>query len=483
MKKTNGILCPISSLPSKTGVGDFGYSAYEFIKRLKKCGIKYWQILPLNPLDHSNSPYSSICGSAFDEIYVSLELLKEEGYIKSFKNFEKNINFVDYVATRKYKNYYLEKAYKNKKYLSSAGFLKFLEGNSRVKKFALYKIFEEKNKNVVPYLWKKKYKEAFYNNEYKLSKKDEKKYNYYIFVQFILSEQFNLLKEKLKENEILLIGDLPFYVGLYSVDFIANLDNFKLDEFDRPTCVAGVPPDYFSKTGQLWGNPIYDFDYMETDNYSFYLNRIKNALSKFDILRIDHFRALDTYYEIPFGSENAINGKWVDGPGHKFLNLLKEENLLDKIIAEDLGQLFPSTLKLRDDFNIPGMNVLQFTVFDKHFEKKENQIIYTGTHDNDTTLGFYKSLPDEDKEMLSIVFRYENVNHKYSTNYKFIDLAMKEDAFLAIIPIWDYLELNSKFRMNTPGTSVHNWEFKLKDFKEFDKKITQIKNIIEINNR
>lgn len=475
--RSNGILCAISSLPSKYGVGDLGYPSYEFIKILKEAGIKYWQILPLNPTDVYGSPYASECDSGIDPIYVSLELLVEEGYISRVLQHKFN-------SPRELKEYYLRKAFKVQKDTESAEYITFINENNWVKDYALFKVLSKKYNGIIPCEWKIKDKESFYK-ETRIGVRAKKEMEFYIWTQFILFRQLDALRKVLKENEIILIGDMPFYVGLNSVDFISNLDNFVIDENDYPELVAGVPPDFFSPNGQLWGNPIYDVNFMKEDNYSFFLNRIENALKKYDILRLDHFRAFDTYYEIPSANKNAIEGKWKNGLGHPFFEILKEKGYLNRIIAEDLGDLFPSVLTLRDDYNLPGMNIIQFTMFDNKFDYIENQIIYTGTHDNETIMGFYKNLKPEDKELLKIKFRYEGIPSNIKTNMKFIEFAFKQNAYLAIIPIQDYLGLTNSARMNKPGSasSKTNWNYHLKSFKEFKKLVPEIKELVKKYNR
>lgn len=482
--RSNGILCAISSLPSKYGIGDLGYSSYEFAKKIKEAGIKYWQILPLNPTDIVNSPYASSCDSAIDEIYISLDILKEKGYLKSIKKEDFNKEKVEYKKVREYKEFYLRKAYKLQKEVTSARFFDFLKENPWLEKYAMFKVLSKKYNGSLPYTWKKRDKQAFYNAR-RFSKKDLEEINFICWVQFELFDQLNKLKEVLKELGIILIGDMPFYIGSNSSDFIANLDNFLTDENDVPTLVGGVPPDYFSPLGQLWGNPIYDFDFIKEDDYSFFLNRIKTALKKYDILRLDHFRAFDTYYAIPFGSENAINGTWKEGLGAEFFEILRKENLLNKIIVEDLGDVFPSVYKLRDDFNLPGMNIIQFTMFDNKFKYCENQVMYTGTHDNDTIVGFYKNMTPEQKELLKIKFRYEKINNSQATNFKFIEFAFKQDAYLVIVPIQDYLAQTNKCRMNTPGIGKegYNWSYRLTDYKKFEQITPKIKKLIGKYNR
>lgn len=480
--RSNGILCPISSLPGKYGIGDLGYSSYEFIKLLKEANIKYWQILPLNPIDSCNSPYASSCDSAIDTIYISLELLKEEGLITRFKKVDFPADKVDFNLVREYKEYYLKKAYLNQKDTGSAGFLKFINENSWLEKYALFKILLKKNKGKVLYEWNKKDKEAFYHKG-DLINKYQAKMEYIYWVQYKLFQQLDGLKRVLKENGILLIGDLPFYVGLNSSDYFGHLDEFLINDDISPKKVGGVPPDYFSPNGQRWGNPCYDVEYMKDTNYAFFINRIKKALYKYDILRLDHFRAFDTYFEIPSESKDATVGEWKQGLGHPFFEKLKEEGITERLIVEDLGDVFPSVYKLRDDFNLPGMNILQFTILDNYFEVKENQIVYTGSHDNETIVGFYKNLKKEDRELINIKFKYNHIKMNQKINYKFISLAFSYPSKLVIIPIQDYLGQGNESRINKPGTIKDNWSYRLPSFKEFKKIIPQIKKLIKEYNR
>ncbi|MBO8428273.1 MAG: 4-alpha-glucanotransferase [Firmicutes bacterium] len=477
--RSNGILCPIASLPSKYGIGDLGYPSYEFIDLISEAKIKYWQILPLNPIDFCHSPYASSCDSAIDPIYVSLDLLKERGLLNRFKHIEFNKEKIEYDKVREYKLFYLKNAYKNQKDTDTNEFKLFVSENSWLEKYALFEILLKKNHNKVLYEWKKADKEAFYHKE-GLITKYQKQLEFIYWVQFELFRELDLLKDYMHNKEIELIGDLPFYVGLNSSDYFGHLDEFQIDEeTDRPLKVGGVPPDYFSPLGQKWGNPCYDVEYMRSTGYIFFLNRIKKALRKYDILRLDHFRAFDTYYEIPFDAKDAKIGEWKKGLGEEFFKKVEEEGLLNQLIVEDLGDVFPSVYKLRDEFNLPGMNILQFTCLNNYDEVIENQIVYTGSHDNETIVGFYKNMKKEDKNLLEIKFKYAGIDRRKKINYRFISLAFSYPCKLAIIPIQDYLGLDNKARINTPGTSTNNWEFRLSSFKEFKKEIPNIIKTIE----
>ena len=481
--KTNGILMAISSLPGDFGIGDFGENAYKFVDYLKKAGIKIWQILPLNPTGYGNSPYQSICGHAIDSIYIDLYELEKDGLIDNPKPFNKSKKLVDYPAVRAHKEKYLRQAFKNDKdTLSKPVFKKFVKENPWVEDYAEFTILSLKNNYQDWWYWDKKERYAHYRHEFDFSPYEEE-ILFLEWCQFIAFKQFKKLKEYINKNGVLLMGDIPFYVGENSSDCWANQDEFKLDENDIPEVVAGVPPDYFSETGQRWGNPIYDWEYMKEDNFTFWMERIEFASSLFDIIRIDHFRAFDTYWAVDRDCNTAIVGEWKHAYGDELFHLLFEKHPDINIIAEDLGDLFPSVLELRDKYNLKGMNVLEFTVFNPTFEVKENQIIYSGTHDNDTLKGWYKKLKDNEIELLKIIMRREGIKGR-SIKEKLFNMIFGSICDVAIIPIQDYLWKDNDTRMNAPGLlGGHNWEYKLADFTEFVEVIPFIKSLNKKYNR
>ena len=473
----------ISSLPGDFGIGDFGENAYKFVDYLKKAGIKIWQILPLNPTGYGNSPYQSICGHAIDSIYIDLYELEKDGLIDNPKPFNKNKKLVDYPAVRAHKEKYLRQAFKNDKdTLSKPVFKKFVKENPWVEDYAEFTILSLKNNYQDWWYWDKKERYAHYRHEFDFSPYEEE-ILFLEWCQFIAFKQFKKLKEYINKNGVLLMGDIPFYVGENSSDCWANQDEFKLDENDIPEVVAGVPPDYFSETGQRWGNPIYDWEYMKEDNFTFWMERIEFASSLFDIIRIDHFRAFDTYWAVDRDCNTAIVGEWKHAYGDELFHLLFEKHPDINIIAEDLGDLFPSVLELRDKYNLKGMNVLEFTVFNPTFEVKENQIIYSGTHDNDTLKGWYKKLKDNEIELLKIIMRREGIKGR-GIKEKLFNMIFGSICDVAIIPIQDYLWKDNDTRMNVPGLlGGHNWEYKLADFTEFVEVIPFIKSLNKKFNR
>ena len=479
--RTNGILLALSSLPSKYGIGSFGDESYEFIDLLNVAGIKIWQLLPLNPTGFGNSPYQSSSGKAIDPIYVSLDDLYLKGYISRPRKFNPLATKVEYDKVRNLKNKYLQRAFKKQNDTETQEFKNFLKENSWCEAYAKFSVLTDKNNGEPWYNWKENEKQAYYNGFN--FKKFEKKILYYEWVQFILYKEFFDLVNYASKKNVKFMGDIPFYVGDNSSDVWASQDDFLLGEDGKPTFIAGCPPDFFSKTGQRWGNPIYDWEYMKSDNFTFWIERIKFAAKLFSYVRIDHFRAFDTYYEIPASCQTAEIGEWKNGYGSEILSMVQDLNLDSEIVAEDLGDLFPSVLVLRDKFNLKGMNIVEFNITNPIFKVSQNQIIYTGTHDNDTIVGWYKSLTKEEKEQVKIILRMNGITQK-KTNRKFIEFAFKNIADYAIIPLVDYLGLGSECRMNVPGTlGGNNWAFKLKDFKDFKKEIPYIQSIIKKYNR
>ncbi len=475
--RTNGILMAISSLPGEQGIGDFGKVAFEFVDLLKSAKIKIWQVLPLNPVGYGNSPYQSECGEAIDPIYISLEELKNEGYFKTLKKFNKDTDRVDYEKVREFKEKYLRLAFKNQKDTSTEEFKKFVLENKWVENYAKFHIIFLKNNYLEWNKWDTIERYDPYQHKFDYTKY-KKEILFLEWCQFIAFKQYFKLREYANKNGILIMGDIPFYVGGMSSDVWENQDDFLLDDQDNFTYIAGVPPDYFSKTGQRWGNPIYDWDQLKKDHYDFWMHRISCAAKMYDILRIDHFRAFDTYWKVPSSCKTAEVGKWMNGPGEDFFNELKKSNIKINIVAEDLGDLFPSVIALKNKFNFPGMYVLEFNFLNPKCEIEQNEIVYTGTHDNDTLVGWYKSLSVEEQNQVKLKMKVLKVKGRTITE-KFLNYAYSSIADYVIIPISDFLSLDSYSRMNVPGICGRpNWEFKLKNYDDFKKVLP---NILKLN--
>lgn len=473
---------PLSSLPSDDGIGNLYECSFKFIDYLKDVGAKIWQLLPLNPIGPGNSPYQSLCGEAIDPIYISLKFLKENGYIKDYVTTHKNNDRVNFNEIKKYKEHYFKKAYLIQKDTKTKEFKEFVKENKWLTNFALFSILFEKNKKTDWNYWKKEEKYAPYQKNLDLSKYNEK-ILYIEWLQFIAYKEFNLFKEYAKKKDIKLMGDLPFYVGFNSSDCFSNQDNFLLDEKDKANFVAGVAPDYFNDLGQKRGNPVYDWEFLRSDNFSFLINRIYNIGKMYDYLRLDHFRAFASYYIIPF-DKDARSGEWKKSYGDEFFfEFMKEHNDIN-LVAEDLGgENEPDVIALKKKYNFKGMAVLENCIFNKDLNISENTILYTGTHDNLTLVGWVDALSSEEKEMLEIVLRYSKVKGE-TIEDKMINFVLSSKSEIVIIPIQDYLKLDNTFRMNSPGTMNDiNWSFRLKDYSLMDKSKTYIKNLIKEYNR
>ena len=461
-----GLLLAVSALPSRHGIGDFGSSCYELIDFMKESGLRVWQILPLNPLGYGNSPYQPYSSNAMDELYISLDGLVEMGLLKKVPSFNKQAKSVDYEAVRKFKKQYLLEAFENFK--PTKEYNQFIQ-NNWVYLFGAFMTLKHKNGEVCWNEWKEEDKNWIYHQNDFSHPEITRGIAYEMFVQYILYKQWMDIKKYANQAKIKIVGDLPIYVGIDSVDVWANQANFLLDDKGRPTFIAGVPPDYFSATGQRWGNPIYNWDYMEQHGFDFWINRLKSNSSLFDMVRIDHFRAFDTYWKIPASCPTAIEGEWIEAPGYKFFDTINKEIPSLKIIAEDLGDLRDEVLELRDYYHLPGMKIVQFTFNsngEEDFDNRENMIVYTGTHDNDTIRGWYSDMAPYEKVKIRRFFKKNHYLYD-SIHENFIAFAFDSIADMAIIPAQDYIGLGHKGRINTPGTlGSPNWEWRLTSYKE-----------------
>ena len=487
MKRQAGVLLAISSLPGQQGIGDFGKEAYQFIDLLKKSKFRIWQILPLNPLGFGNSPYQPYSSKAMDELYISLDFLHEEGLLEAVPPFNNDKSVTEYQEVRIYKEKYLKAAYRN--YVSKKDHKEFnawVKRNTWVVDYAIFVTFKKHNNLMMWPLWKQEMKNYIHDKKLDLSPYQDE-INYEKWLQFVLFSQWEKLHDYAKENGISIMGDLPFYVGIDSLDVWQNQQDFLLNPDGTPSFIAGVPPDYFSRTGQRWGNPIYNWENIKKENFEFWIDRLDFNSQVFDIIRIDHFRAFDTYWKIPESCPTAEVGEWVKAPGYEFFDKLYERLPNINIVAEDLGDLFPSVLELRDHYNLPGMNILQFTFDYNKYEygnnDRANQIIYTGTHDNETINGWVNRLSEEDHDKL--VAKLNRLGYfDQNISKDFIRLALDNIANYALLPMQDILGLGNEARMNTPSTiGSPDWEWKLTSFDKFEDQIESLRTLIERSNR
>ena len=473
-----GILCPISALPSSYGVGDFGKNAYTFVNQLKKSDIKIWQILPLNPLAYGNSPYQPYSSYAGDELYIDLEDLVNDGLLEKdeLKTFNNQAETVEYEAVRTHKEDLLRLAYKRFEF--NDDFKQFIKDNKWVEGYALFRTFKLTNEGKPWTEWHEEYKEFPKHQSFELLP-FEKEINYQEFLQYYFFKQWYALKKYANDQGIMIIGDMPIYVGLDSADCWLDQEDFLLEEDGTPSFVAGVPPDYFSEFGQRWGNPIYDWNHLEKTNFKFWIDRIHSANKLYDEVRIDHFRGFDTYWKIPASEPTAVVGEWVEAPGYALFDKLFEEYPDTHILAEDLGLLRDEVYELRDHYNFKGMYIFQFHYKDEFdFDKV---VVYSGTHDNDTLMGWYDNL---DKDSLKDVELLLDGYKERKLHRQMIHYCMDLPAESVIIPVWDLLGEPETSRFNTPGTiGSPNWEWKMSRFTEFNKEMKFMKKIIHDTNR
>ena len=479
MDKTRsaGILLPIASLPSPYGVGDFGKEARSFADTLSKAGFKYWQILPLTPLGYGHSPYQPFSSFAMDELYVDLDDLKEKGYLDEIPPFGGLVKGkVSYEASREYKMPLLQKAYKKQVGEHPRCLDAFVKAHPWIKDYAAFMMF----KRIDSRSWDNWVKE---NRDWILTRpalrgENRDAYRFEVWLQMTLYRQYDALHEYCHKLGISIIGDLPFYVGFDSCDVWANQDTFLLEESSKqPTFIAGVPPDYFSATGQRWGNPIYDWKKLEDTGFDFIINRIAISSKVYDFLRLDHFRAFDTYWKIPASCPTAIEGEWIEAPGYALFDRLLSLHPEVRIIAEDLGDLRPEVLTLRDHYDFPGMNVIQFTFDDDALMHKEgyskvNSICYLGTHDNDTTRGYVAMLEQGRRNSWREALNSLGFNRGDMVE-DLIDFCLSKPGYLAILSAQDVLGLDSSARLNVPGVvDDFNWTWRLDSLDELQTRLS-----------
>lgn len=466
MKDNLGVLLGVSSLPSRHGIGDFGKEAYTFIDWCKSNNYAYWQILPLNPLGPGFSPYQSTSSNALEYRYISLDFLSKEGLLKRVPSLDKGNDSVNFEKVGEFKKKYLWIAYKNF-FLKKSNIKKlnvWRKENPWVDVYATFETFRMLNNEQTWTSWTK-YEQDYYLKHKNPPRKYKHLVDYVAFVQYVAHKQWLDILAYARKVGVKLIADMPFYVGFDSTDVWLHRDLFKIDNTNKQELEAGVPPDAFSDLGQLWGNPIYDYDKLKERDYDIMVDRVGFLANMCDYLRLDHFRAFDTYYVIPAGSPDAINGEWRVGPRHDFFNALYKKYPNINLIAEDLGELFPSVLELRDELNLPGMYIVQFNMLDMNKNSNDRLIVYTGTHDNETLLGWIKSLRRDQVDFLK--WRLNCHDEWYLFDMVF-NYSVNLPSYMTIVPMQDLLKLDNHARMNTPGTLGYpNWAWKLPNWDIF----------------
>ena len=470
--RLSGILLHPTSLPSPYGIGDLGDGAYEFIDFLNKAGQHLWQVLPLNPTGFGDSPYQSFSAFAGQPLLISpddlqkLDLISAED-LKDLPNTDPKT--VDYGAVIPWKNELLRKAYEKFCHTADKMLLEEYDSFCRENSFwlsdyTLYMACKSANDGRSWLEWETPYRNPSPAEKAELILSLKHEINYYKFIQFIFFRQWYALKTYANDKDVKIIGDIPIFVSLDSADVWSHQELFLLDAEGYPTVVAGVPPDYFSDTGQLWGNPLYDWKAHKKTGYAWWIARIRNQLDLVDYLRIDHFRGFEAFWAVPADAKSAALGTWKRGPKESlFLAIQKALGDHLPIIAEDLGIITPEVERLRDTFGFPGMKVLQFafeseeeSAYLPHQFTTTNCVCYTGTHDNDTSMGWYTNASSKAQDK---VRRYMNTDGN-SVHFDFIRTCLGSIAAYAIFPMQDVLGVNSDGRMNVPGKASGNWSWR-----------------------
>ncbi len=474
-KRGSGILFHITSISSRFGIGDIGNGAYKFADFLAQTKQSFWQVLPLNPtnLINTNSPYSSVSAFAGNTILISPELMVKDGFLK-----DKDISFsapfnkerVDYERVYTFKANLFNLAYDYFKVLDKkCEYEKFCSENaSWLDDFAMFISFKEYFKGVLWSEWPKGIRDRDAKSMQDLKRKLSERIEKEKFLQYVFFKQWDVLKNYCQQKKIQLIGDIPIYVTYDSVDVWTNPSIFKLNKDKKPTHVAGVPPDYFSKTGQLWGNPVYDWNVLREQGYGWWIKRIEHNLKLFDWMRMDHFRGFVGYWQVPAGEETAVNGAWQKAPAKDFFKRLTAHFPELPIIAEDLGIITDDVKEIMKHFGFPGMKVLLFAFGEDlpthpylPHNYMPNCVVYTGTHDNNTIRGWFKQ--ETTKEDKNRLFKYLGREVPIDElHWEFIRLAMGSVANIVIFPLQDVLDLPETDRMNLPGTVINNWQWRLK---------------------
>jgi len=490
--RESGVLLPVFSLPSKYGIGCFSKEAYEFVDQLKQAGQRKWQILPLGPTGYGDSPYQSFSTFAGNPYFIDLEALIKEGLLLDEEcdaiDFGANDEYIDYELLYKSRFVILYEAYK--RFNKTDDYSRFEEDNSWwLDDYSLFMAIKDSYHGISWHLWDEPLRNRNFEALQEAKEKFAKQIDFYKFQQYQFITQWHKLHKYANDNGIEIIGDLPIYVAFDSADTWAYPKLFLFDDNNEPIAVAGCPPDGFSDTGQLWGNPLYDWNYHKETDYEWWFKRIAYNFTLCDVIRIDHFRGFDEYYAIPAGREDAVIGEWRPGPSNDFFIALKEKFGELKIIAEDLGYLTESVYEMLEKSGYPGMKVLQFAFGSRDSDNYlphsyiSNCVVYTGTHDNDTTKSWYHSLDEDTRKHSNEYLRKIIPSDSSDVSWDFVGLAMSSVAKLCIIPMQDYLCLGNNGRINMPSTLGNNWVWRMKSGALHSELITEIWNITKLYGR
>lgn len=466
--KRAGVLLPIFSLPGSIGIGDFGKSAYKWVDILSESGASLWQILPLNPVGYGNSPYQTYSSFAGDEIYICIEDLLLDNNIEFTVDIY-TTDKVEYKKVRRIKRKYLKIAYK--KFVKTKAYKDFLKRAYWLDEYVEFITLKNQNDNKSWTEW----------TDFNLNHSEME---FERFIQFIFDQQWHRLKTYTNNKGVEIVGDIPIYLGHDSAEVYFNQDLFHLNPNGKPYLVAGVPPDYFSEDGQLWGNPLYNWKKLAKDGYQMWVNRLSWNQSMFDVIRLDHFRAFDTYWAVSGTATTARDGEWLFGPGKDFFDKIFTEIPDLNIVVEDLGELRAEVHKLRDAYNLMGMRIVQFSLNDDEIEAdkniSENLIAYTGTHDNEPIQAFVDNLSLKRKIELFIKLPKHSLSLSENIAYYCLSLNTR----WAFLPIQDILIQSKDATINRPGTiGSPNWEYKLRNFNKVMAKMPNFKKMVYKTNR
>ncbi|KAM3096053.1 4-alpha-glucanotransferase [Phormidesmis sp. 146-35] len=467
--RSSGILLHPTCFPGRFGIGELGSEAQKFVDFMVDSGQQFWQVLPLGPTGYGNSPYSSYSAMAGNPFLISLEVLQDQGWLEESDLWnvpDFPIDWVDFDRVTAFKLPLLHKACNQFKTQATAEqqqkFADFCHSRAYwLEDYALFMALKDDHGGTSWHTWKPELAKRQPDEMVEARERLNAEVYFYKYVQFEFFQQWAEVKKCANDRNIQIIGDIPIYVAHDSSDVWANPENFSLDEkTGEAAMMAGVPPDYFSETGQLWGNPVYNWEHLQATGFSWWIRRFEAMLDYVDLIRIDHFRGFEAYWAVPQGEETAMNGEWIKAPGEYFFETLNQKLGRLPILAEDLGVITPEVDALRDRFDFPGMKILQFAFGSDPgnpflpFNFVRNCVVYTGTHDNDTTAGWYDSASDWEKEQL---YDYLGCISPDGVHWDLIRLALQSIANQALIPLQDLLGLGTNARMNFPSTATGNW--------------------------
>lgn len=473
--RASGILMPVFSLPSRYGIGSFSKSAYQFVDMLKKAGQKYWQILPLCPTSYGDSPYQSFSTYAGNPYFIDLDQLIEEKLLTRKEcqacDFGDDPQDIDYGKLYENRFKLLRKAYERANVGEDQEFEAYRRENAWwLDDYALFMAVKDRFDGVAWNEWAEDIRLRWSNAMDYYRRELYYEIEFYSYLQFVFMKQWKKLKNYANINGIEIIGDIPIYVAFDSADAWANPELFQFDAENLPTAVAGCPPDGFSADGQLWGNPLYRWDYHRETGFDWWIRRIAYCSELYDVVRIDHFRGFDEYFSIPYGDKDARGGHWEKGPGIDLFRKIEQALGWKQVIAEDLGYMTDSVRHLVYESGFPGMKVLEFA-FDSRdsgcasdylpHNYPENCVAYTGTHDNETIVGWWKSITADERK-LARDYLCDHATPEEELYKCFISLIMRSAARVCVIPMQDYMGLDNRFRMNKPSTVGTNWKWRIK---------------------